>query len=165
MMIKKLVYLILLVLAFVLQDTWVPLFSIAGMTANLPSLMLVFTAFLSEPLYGLLAGLGIGLLQDILGGKYFGLHILTKGLTGWLISCSSSKIYKENYLLPIIMTFFGTILIDVLYVGFSWLVGLNIPWGKYLFNDFVGSGIYNAVLAPFIYIPVYLFFLRPPKED
>ena len=67
-MVRKIVYVLLLILAVVLQETWIPLWAVAGATPDLLILFVVFTGLISGPMAGLLAGAGVGLLLDLLTG-------------------------------------------------------------------------------------------------
>ncbi len=159
-MAKKIVYALLLILALALQEAWVPLWSFMGATPDLLLFFVIFTGLLKTPFWGLGAGLAIGLLEDLLSGKYIGLNVLAKGFTGFIIPYVCTKFYKDNYLIPLFAIFFGTLSCGLIYIIFSWLSGLNLPLWQTLWGVFIPRGLYNMVLTPFIYVAVYLYFIQ-----
>lgn len=159
-MAKKIVYALLLLLALALQDTWVPEFAVFGATPDLLLFFVIFTGLLKTPVWGLGAGLLIGLAEDLLSGKYIGLNVLAKGLTGFVIPYLCAKFYKENYLIPLFAVFTGTLTAGAAYIVFSWFTGLDLPLWQTMWSVFLPRSLYNSALTPFIYVAVYLYFIQ-----
>lgn len=159
-MAKKLVYVILVVLAFTLQDTWVPLWSVRGAMPDLLMFFVVFTGLLKGPLWGLVTGIVLGLIQDLLSGKYLGLNILAKGVTGFTVPLICAKFYKDNYLIPLLAIVAGTLISGLVFIICGNIAGLELPFMATLWDVYLPQCIFNCVLTPFIYVAVYLYFIQ-----
>jgi len=70
----------------VAHATLTPLISIAGVTPDLPLIMVVLLALRRGPEFGCLSGFVTGLLQDAAGGGLIGVQALTKAVIGFGIA-------------------------------------------------------------------------------
>lgn len=163
----------LFILALTLQETWMPAIAIGGAQPDLLLYFIVFIGIFKKPSWGLGAGFVVGLIEDLLIGKYIGLHILSGMITGYLVAYFGGQFYKENYIIPIATVFAGAIISGFSYVFFSQFVSLGLPFWYSLWHLVLPNAIYSAALAPLIYIPVYMFFVdrnammkkEKPKES
>jgi rod shape-determining protein MreD len=164
-MIKKVVYAILLILAFALQETWVPLLAFKGAVPDLTLFFVIFTGLLKTPLWGLGAGVLIGFIQDLLSGKYIGLNILAKGAAGFIVPYFCLKFYKDNYLIPLISVLAGTLIYGAVYIVGANIVGLRLPFLPSIWQIYLPKSLFNVILTPFLYVGVYLYFIQyAPKS-
>ena len=165
MTIKKIVYVILLIFALALQDTWVPKIAVFGVEPYLLIFFVIFSAMFFNPLKACFIGAAIGLVEDLLIGRFIGINLMSMALVGYLISFIGSKFYKDNYLIPIVSVFGGTVLFGFTYIIISHFCGLNLPFFHTLFKVYFPQAIYNAILSTLIYVPVYLFFIEYKKSN
>lgn len=163
-MMKKVVYILLLILALALQDTWLPKIAVFGAKPDFLLFFVVFTSIFYKPRLALLIGAAIGLCEDILLGRYIGFNLICFAITGYLISYLGIKFYKDNYLIPIISILAGTFVAGFSGIIVSYLIGLDLPFWRTLLTGILPDSIYNSILAPIIYIPVYLFFIEYKKK-
>jgi len=150
---------ILFILALVLQETWVPAIAIGGVQPDLLLYFVVFIAIFKKPHEAAIAGAIIGLIDDLLIGKYLGLHMLSYMITGYLVAYFGGRFYKENYIIPLATVFAGGIVSGFCYLFFSQLISLNLPFWYSLWRLVLPGAIYSALIAPVIYVPVYMFFV------
>jgi rod shape-determining protein MreD len=155
--VRYFVFFVLIIISIVLQSSFVP-FNL-GIQPDFLLILVLFIALLEGSSAGLKAGLIIGLVEDIVVGRYFGIHILTKMLVGYLIGLAEPKIFKENYLVPVATVFIGTVLYESLFIFFGNFVGIDIPWGKGMWKRLVYLAVIHGILALFIYVPFYKVYV------
>ncbi|GEM_PF-623455 len=145
-------------IAVILQHTLLSNSNGSFISLNLPLFFPVFAGILAGPTGGLMAGIILGLFQDILLGKYIGLNILCFGLTGFVAGRLALNVYKETYLVPVLSMLAGTVFYQVCYLFGMFIIGVGAPnwWSWCVYVFFMALG--NAILAPFIYVPVYHSF-------
>jgi len=150
---------ILFILALTLQETWMPAIAIGGAQPDLLLYFVVFIGIFKKPVWGLGAGAVVGIIADLLIGKYIGLHILSYMITGYLVAYFGGQFYKDNYIIPAATVFAGGCVAGFCYVFFSQFIALDLPFWYSLWHLVLPNAIYSAVVAPLIYIPVYMFFV------
>lgn len=153
---KSFVFFVAIILSIILQSSFN--FFDFGIKPDFLLILVLFTALLEGPITGLKIGFAVGLVEDIVVGKYFGMYILTKMLTGLIIGLVEPKIFKENYLVPVVTLFLGTILHEFWFIFFGNIIGMKILWGESIWHQIVPLSIYHAILAPFIYVPFYKIY-------
>ncbi|SMB92160.1 rod shape-determining protein MreD [Desulfonispora thiosulfatigenes DSM 11270] len=94
-------------------------------------------------------GFGIGLLEDLFMAKFIGMNALVKAIVGFGIGFLEKRIYKENFLVPIIMVMVGTIIAGFGFYILSLILGIPIS-----INHFkvivLPMLLYNILLTPII---------------
>ncbi|MEL7564711.1 MAG: rod shape-determining protein MreD [Dehalobacterium sp.] len=153
---RSLVFIVAIILSIIIQSSFN--FLNFGITPDLLLILVLFTAVLEGPVVGFKVGLIVGLVEDLVAGKYFGIYILTKMLTGVIIGLVEPKIFKENYLVPVVTLFFGTIIHEFFFIFFGNIIGMNILLGENMWHRVLPLAIYQAILAPFIYVPFYKIY-------
>ncbi|ATW25494.1 rod shape-determining protein MreD [Candidatus Formimonas warabiya] len=122
-------------------------------------ILVIFLSLLKGPVPGLKIGFIIGFVEDLVEGKYFGINILTKMLTGLMIGFMEPKIFKENYLVPVVTVCLGTLLNEILFVFFGNLIGMGFPWGTSFWHRILPLTLYNSIVAVFVYVPFYKLYI------
>ena len=141
---------ILFVLCIIMQSTVFDFLRIAGVKPDLVLLLVIYFAFTNGPLKGALLGLGFGLLVDFQVGYNIGMNSLALMLAGFIAGWVETRMYKENLLIALLVTFIATTLSQLLIwfcgnvIGLSWDFATNIRWVMIL-------AIYNTCLVPFSY--------------
>jgi len=161
---KIIIFVVLVLITFVLQQTLASKIAIFDIAPNFLIFIVVFSAFYFESLQAAAIGGSIGLLYDLMQGKYIGLEMLSFAAVALGVSFWSRRFYKDNYLIPIIAVFLSTIGYGVLFLLFSRLACLSLPFWSSLLFFVLPQAVYNAVLAPLFYLPVFFFFLKQSVE-
>ena len=76
----------------VAHATLAPALRVAGVTPDLPLIVVVLLALRRGPEFGCVAGLVAGLLQDAAGGGLIGVQALTKAMIGFVIGAAGSRL-------------------------------------------------------------------------
>jgi len=85
----------------VAHATLTPMISVAGVTPDLPLIMVILLALRRGPEFGCMAGFVTGLLQDAAGGGLIGVQALTKGLIGFGIGVAGGRLRVSQPLVQI----------------------------------------------------------------
>lgn len=137
---------LLLVLAFALQTTWIDFLEVASIKPDLILLTLTYIALRSGPLVAICMGFGIGFIQDIYLPADLGLNALTKSLIGFAIGYGRSRIVADNIQVQIGLLFGAVLCHDLIYyLGTSAINLVDLPyfWLRYG----LGRAIYTALLG------------------
>ena len=121
---------ILILILYGLQTSLLPFISYNGVSPNLMLLLTVSVAFLLGHRYGVFVGFAVGLLQDLTSGSYFGCVTFSYMLIGLLCGKFSDQIFKDQFLLPVLSSFFTSTIHYFIMVMFIFLLGyqLNLQW-------------------------------------
>lgn len=153
---KVLFYGLLFILSVVLQSTLFHFFKIGGVKPDLLLVIVVLSAVLKGKRTGAVVGFAFGLMEDLLTGKYIGVQALTKMVTGYIVGHLERKVFPDNFLIPIVVGFFGTFLHHLLFSISLLLVG---SYDIFHFQSFLSltlaAGIYNMCVAIIIYGRMY----------
>ena len=102
---------------------------------------------------GTIAGFVLGLIEDLLSGGFIGVNTMTKALLGFSTGLIEKHIFHDQFFVPSLMTFIGTILNNLLYMfiihSFDQRFTMFPPLGKLM-----ALGFLNALLAPLIFSAV-----------
>jgi rod shape-determining protein MreD len=134
----------------VLQSTVGGRLAVAGVA---PDLLLVWTISMGLAcggLTGAVTGWAGGLIQGGLQQKWIGAYAISKTVSGFIAGRLGAKMFKENWLAPMVCAALVTVLNEGVFLLFS----RSGPWeGAW---RVVGVRVvYHAVLAPFFFAAAY----------
>lgn len=147
---KKVILTLLCIGFLILDNTLLPFFAI---NTFYPSILMVFVlcyAIVSDKWDALGIGVFSGLLQDIYFFHGFGVNALVNMIVCLIASYVGESIFKEKRLIPVITTFFLTILKYILVFGL-----LYITKTKTHIQGVIYVGPLSMLLAFFMYKWVY----------
>ncbi|HHW54794.1 MAG: rod shape-determining protein MreD [bacterium] len=153
---KRVDYLILFLLVLsclVLQSTFLASFAPYGLIPDLILIMVVSIALIrgswEGAVWGFLAGLGL----DMISSSYLGFHALTKMVVGFFFGLVEEKVFKENLLLPAVVLFMASIVHELLFLALAvFYRQMEINFFSALRGIILPLSLYNALLAPFVYV-------------
>jgi len=130
------------------------MFLVAGVTPDLILIVAVYCGIHSKKNSGIWLATLIGFFQDCLSGGLLGVNSLSKGLAGLFFCGIKDKIIVEGAI-QISFFIFVTSLVDsmIYLLAMTSLLGGQAK-GGFFFSSLILFGIYNAVIAPFLF---YLF--------
>jgi rod shape-determining protein MreD len=143
---EKLIIILVSIVLLILDNSFVPFFSIKG---AYPSLLFVFAiaySLINGKEKATFVGVVSGMLQDVFFFQGFGVNSVLNLLLCLLASAIGSGIVKNKRLIPIVSTFFITI---IKYIGvFIIFYSLNI---HIEFPKSIVMSIYNSIVMFFAY--------------
>ena len=140
---------LLLLLTFALQTTWIDFLEIFSLKPDLILLVLTFIALREGPLVATYMGFGIGFVQDIYLPADLGLNTLAKSIVGFAVGYGRTRIVADNIQVQVALIFSATLCHDlVYYLGTSAIGLIDLPyfWLRYG----LGRAVYTALLGTFI---------------
>ena len=84
-------------LGIVLRDTVFNGLSVAGGKPDFVLILVVFFAIFRGSVQGGLMGAALGMMEDLMTGRFIGINALCKGLLGYLAGVSERNLYKNNF--------------------------------------------------------------------
>ena len=124
-----------------------------------PDFVLVLVALMSlfyGSKIGLLIGFFSGLIIDLSGMGLFGFYTFSFSLLGVIAGASQKSVFEDNYLLPVIVVFFSTFLMQILWYVCLWLNDYRLTNYAMIILFIFAKPLYNVVLTA----PMFLVFKR-----
>ncbi len=94
---------------FVLQTSFLPHFSLNGISANLMLILTVSWGLLYGTRRGAFMGFMAGMLQDLATGMFFGMDIFSLTIIGYITGAFSRNVFKDPVFLPALVTIWASI--------------------------------------------------------
>ncbi len=141
---------------FIAQISVVPLIKIG---AAIPDLLLIFVLMMARrnSIYGVVSGFLVGLAQDLLTAKYFGIYALIKCTigfwVGWYLMKKQTSVSISFWILIIL----SASIFQYLFYSIFFLQGSDIDFGAYLYQYSLPAIIYTSVAG-------VLWVIRPSKS-
>lgn len=133
-----------------LQSTLFSYISYHGIKPDLLAIIIIFYSLFHGSIPGARLGFIYGLVEDLILGRFIGLSALSKGITGYLIGLGEKRFFKENFLVPLLASFSGTVVCQVVYLLLLNLVSGENVWLR--FKEVVlPQALYNSLLGLLMY--------------
>lgn len=113
---------ILSLIIFILQTTVFQYIKIQGVTPNIPLILTVIFVLLYGNSTGLIFAVISGILQDFMMSKVLSINLLIYATIAIVISLMEEKIFKDNFIAPIILIGISTIFYNLLVFIFMYLI-------------------------------------------
>ncbi|WP_353894304.1 rod shape-determining protein MreD [Proteinivorax hydrogeniformans] len=150
---------ILVILVLVtLQGSFLPLFSINGIVADLSLIFIVMLSLKKGNTYTLLLAAWAGLLQDVVFLDFIGVNIAAKVFTSYIIINFKDYYYKDNLLMTLLTLVYATFIHQGITHYFMTFVDM-VDFGYYqvLLNYFAPLLILNLITLIIFYLPLKKF--------
>jgi len=143
----------LVLLLYTLQTHWFMFFE----STQSPDLLLLFVlmyALDTGGKEGAGCGLMVGILQDVVTFSFFGYHIITRTLLGFLVGSAREKIFRDRIYTFIILVVMASFIVKLVY-GVTLCIYTHelIPLGRFLLSTFKYVG-WNILCA----LPVWILY-------
>ncbi|WP_350342539.1 rod shape-determining protein MreD [Proteinivorax tanatarense] len=150
-----LISIIIILLLVTIQGSFLPLFSINGIVADLSLVFLVLLSLQKGNVYTLLLAIWAGFLQDVVLLDFIGIHIAAKLFTCYIIINFKDYFYKENLLMILLSLVFATFIHQwVMQFFMVFLDVVSISFYDVLTNQFVPLLIQNLIVMILFYVPL-----------
>ncbi|WP_196591337.1 rod shape-determining protein MreD [Pectinatus frisingensis] len=148
---KNLSWIAVFLIAYVLQTSFLNLFSFKNVNVDLILLLTVSYALTHGYRLGTFAGFCGGLLQDIASGTFLGFNTLSKMIIGFGFGLMIGRVYEGKILLPLVSSVVATAANYVILIIVVLLLGYRIN---------LIQSLYNLLLIPLIYNLVFSYFVH-----
>lgn len=153
---NSLVWVALVIVTFIIQASLLPLLSFSGIRPDLLLIVVVSCAILSGREKGVGMGFFAGLLQDLASGTVFGTNTLAKLAVGFSFGLAERKVFKENIILPLMITAAATVIHSLIVLGLLFIFGHRVDFLAAVRYNLLPLVAYNVVLS----IPVHQIIFR-----
>jgi rod shape-determining protein MreD len=143
-------YALLLILAFVLQTTWVEFLVLSSLKPDLVLLVLIFLALREGPMAAMALGFFIGLLQDVYAPTDLGLNALLKCTVGFAVGYGRTRVVGDNIQVQVAFICIAVLVHDLFYYAFTSAISLgNAPffWMRYGIGRAIYTGLIGALAS------------------
>jgi rod shape-determining protein MreD len=142
---------IVMTILLVLQTTLIAFFQIKGVKPDLPLVYAFCLSLTKSENIGASMGFFVGVLEDVMYGRFLGFSALAKFLSCYILGYSSRDIFKGPVVTTIGLVFLGSLFYNLIFIIIGLLLGeLTHPWLFFL-PVALPSALYNMVISPFIY--------------
>lgn len=148
----------IIIFNLILQSTIFQWLKIYGALPNTALILVVSFSIHIGKNKGAFIGFCIGILQDIIFGRTIGLNALIFMIIGYIIGSMDQKVFKENLLIPFILTIVSTIFYEAVNLLVIFLLGYRIELVNIIKKMLVAGVFYNGLLSLFIYYYVSKLF-------
>lgn len=148
---KAIIIGIIIIINLILQSTLFQYFQVFGVLPNTALILVISFSVYSGKNKGALIGFIIGLLQDIVFGKMIGLNAMIYMLVGFTVGYVNRKLYKDNPIVPVLLTASSTVAYETIHMIFIYLMRYRIELLTVFKNMLIIEVIYNSILSVFIY--------------
>ncbi|HIJ73078.1 MAG TPA: rod shape-determining protein MreD [Candidatus Hydrogenedentes bacterium] len=153
---KNALWLILVVIAALIQTTWLKAIAIRGVEPNLILVLVVYFAIASGEERGMFTGVLGGAFQDVSGASILGHHVVCLVLVGYGVGRLTTRLITEHPAVKVAVVFTAALTNGLLYTFIEYVQspGSN-PISKIL-AGVIHATFYTALLSPVVFLLVYL---------
>ena len=155
-------HILLLVLAFILQTTWVHIFEVSGLKPDLVILVLLYIALAAGSFEAIILGFWIGFIQDIDMPDNLGLNALVNSILGFSVGWGRTRITADSVPVQIVLVFAAVLVHDLIYyIGDSGIAWSDLPFfwlryslGRALYTSLIGALLSGGLILRRRFLPV-----------
>lgn len=155
----------LLAVAAILQTTLVPGFTVWGVFANVPLLIVVSWGLLRGPREGAVWGFIAGLIVDLLSGAPFGAATLSLIIVGFLAGLGEATVFRARIALPMVAVFLATIVYDLLFLLIVQIAGQPVVLLDSILRLVLPSALLNAALTPIFFLTMRWLYTHYGRKE
>ena len=142
------------IIALVLETTVFESWSFLGIKPDIILILIILFALINGPREGMLAAFFLGGLEALILARFVGAAWLAKVLCGLLVGYGGTKLYRDNFLVAIIVVLVGTFFYAHIYYLTAPIFHFRIHYPE-IISVVPVLAVYNTALIPLIYFPFY----------
>lgn len=144
---RKLLSILVILFAFLLQTTVFRSLELADVVPNLLLVVTVSYAFLRGRTSGIITGFFCGLLLDMMYGSVIGLYAFIFMTVGFIIGFCPRIYFRENLLLPTILIAISDLLYGVFYYITEFLMRGRLHFGFFFIHRILPEMVYTVIVG------------------
>ena len=149
--VRSIIISLIILFNLILQSTLFRQIEIYGVAPNTALILVISFAIYSGRNKGAIIGFFVGILQDIIFGRTVGLNALVFMIIGYLVGLMDQKIFKDNLLIPFILTASITIVYETINLLLIFLLGYRVELLNIIKKMLITEVIYNSVTSLIIH--------------
>ena len=148
---RKLAYILMILVCFILQTTVFQRLAIGSIVPNLLLIATVSFGFMQGKITGIWAGFLCGILKDIFYGNLLGFYALIYLCIGYGAGCCTKIFYDEEIRVPMFLVAVGDILYGLAVYGFQFLLRGRTDIHFYIRRIIIPEAIYTVLITVVLY--------------
>ena len=148
----------------ILQASLAPHMAIIGVKPNFVLPLVVAWSVVRGSSEGVVWGFVGGLLLDLLSGGPVGISALTLTLVGFATNLGENAVFKSSLVLPLLTVFVASLFNDAGQILLLQALGWQLDWTRAMAQVALPTAILNAVVMPFVYVPLHWLSRRTAGE-
>lgn len=149
---------LIVLINFILQGTILDFFSLMGVIPNTALILVIAFTLIAGKETGAIVAISSGLLQDIFYSEVLGINAVTLFAIALMIGSLDKKVFKENLILPVVITVLATVVHYIMQFFFIYFLGIEVnivtlmreyALKEVAYNGFVSVFIYRAILKSY----------------
>ncbi len=161
---RTLVYIVIIVAAFLLQSSVFSFFALADIVPNLMIIVTASIALIRGRSEGCVVGFFCGLLLDISTSYYLGVNALCFVVIGFTLGYLNQIYYEEDITLPLILIGVADLLYGIIMYILSFLVRGRFDFLYYLGRIIFPELVYTVILSIIAYRFILLICKKLDKK-
>lgn len=164
---RKVVSILIILIAFLLQTTVFQALALANVVPNLLLVVTICYGYLRGRTSGILTGFFCGLLLDMICGTVVGLYAFACMTIGFVIGFCQKIYFTDSLILPSILIVAGDFLYGIYYYITEFLMRGKLHFGFYFLHIILPEMIYTALVGILVYrfIDMLEDFLALQREE
>ena len=142
---------LIILLNVILQSTFFQLIKIVNIVPNTSIILIISYSLLRGRTEGAIVGCFTGMLIDIFFGISFGFYSFICMVTGYLCGRSFHHLYRENYILPIMISSITVFIYESIIYFTGFLFRGNTEYIYFLINLIIPEMVYTGIVSMIIY--------------
>lgn len=145
---------ILIVLAYVVQTTFLEAIRMASIIPNLLLFLTFVSGFMNGRKTGLFTGFFCGLLIDVFSSGVIGLNAIIYMIIGYLNGCFQALFFDEDIKLPLVLLSLSELTYGLFTYITRFLLNNRLNMLDYILYPVIPELVYTIVAAVFLYRPL-----------
>ena len=157
---KNVIWALIVVLAAMLETTWIDHISYHGVVPDLTLLMVVYFAIVDGEERAMLTGAVGGIFQDVAGNFTLGHHVLCHVVIGYLAARVAARLITEHPAAKAGLVFGASIVSGLLAIAIGYVQDPSIAALHNIIARVVPGSFYTALFTPIMFFALDRIFRR-----
>ena len=158
---KRCAWILMLIGVIIIQSLVVPRWFPYSWAPHLLLDIALVVTVLKGRSHGMMLAVVGGIVQDVIIGNYFGLHVVSYATVSYMLGAMQGTVYEEQWYASAGWTGLGVALVMVLQIGLLWIVQEPIVMTTYIWNH----GIPSIGIDALVGIVVHKLVWRWEEKD
>lgn len=154
MRLRIIAYTMLIFLAVLFQSTLGNYIKIYDVKPNIVLVVIIVVGLMRNNIEAAIVGFSCGLLQDCVSGMFIGFYALLGLYLGLAVSSLNKKLYRENVLIAIFLTFVFSVVYEYLVYFLNTFLRGSLRFIYPMQKVIIPEAIYNSAISILIFIIV-----------
>ncbi len=148
---RQVVWIVLVVLAALIEATWLGLIRIGDVVPDLVLLLVVYFAVQQSAERAIMTGVLGGTFQDVAADTGLGHHVLCLAIIGYTVALLTRRLITDNPFVKTGLVVGACLLHGLLYIAITYLQNPDMSAFNSILVSLVPRTLYTALATPFVF--------------